>query len=188
MVGNRAQVSFTIFKMTHPTPSHLRSALQQQRRNIEENFKIPCVLQKYREISPFSKSFPGPWKNISKFQEYREIICFSKSFPEPWKKFPIPGVFQEYREFICFSRSFSGPQRKISKYHVFSRNTGILSVFPTIFQRPGKKFQFYKFPGVQGNFLYFQEISRALEENFKIPGVQGNYLTGFSIEENVKIQ
>ena len=30
---------------------------------------------------------------------------------------------------------------------------------------------FPQIPGVQGNYLFFQEFSRALEENFKIPGV-----------------
>ena len=30
----------------------------------------PGVLQKFREITRFSRSFPGPWKKISKFQEF----------------------------------------------------------------------------------------------------------------------
>ena len=67
-----------------------------------------------------------------------------------WRNFnEIPGVFQENREIICFSKGFPGSWKKISKFQEFSRRTGKLSVFPRVFQGPGKKFQNSRsFPGI----------------------------------------
>ena len=59
--------------------------------------KIPGVFQEYRETICFSRSFPGSWKNISKFQEYSrstgKLSVFLGDFQDPGK------IFQNSRSF-----------------------------------------------------------------------------------------
>ena len=107
------------------------------------------------ELSVFPESFfQGPGKNISKFKE-----------------------FSRNTEKLCFYGSFPGSWRNISNFQEFSKSTGKLSVFPGVSQGPGRTFQLPRsFPRVQGNYLFFQEFPRVLEEHFKIQGHFKEYM------------
>ena len=80
------------------------------------------------------------------------------------------------RKWVIKYKTYNHKLDASTKFQVFSRNTGKLSLFPKVLQGLGRKFQNTRsFPGIQGNYLFFQDFSGAIEENFKIPEVFQEY-------------